>query len=191
MKNVSIYAVGRNEFGFGILIEGDETYVTEAHDAEKSDLTKFMESVKKCCISNSIDKEVFNFVAPYGKEGRYLVLAAGEVTNDLGNTGFGVTIMSCDNKGENEKYTFSKEEASDIAKTAERLLYRAENCVIAKTQNREASSLTTINRNIFKFNQNAQDLSNKLNNFSRLSAMKRAAEMPVAKQVREQVAIAM
>lgn len=189
MKNVSVYAVGRNEFGFGILIEGDETYVKEAHDAEKSDLTKFMDSVKKCCISNGLAKEGFNFVAPYGKEGRYLVLAAREVTNDLGNTGFGITMMSCDGQGENEKYTFSKEEASDIAKTAERLLYRAENCVIAKAQHREASSLSKIDRNIFKFNQDTQDLSNKLNNFSRLSAMKRATQVPVATQVREQVAV--
>ena len=47
MKEKSIYFVGRTEHGFGMLVEGDDTYVTGEHDAEKSDLSDLMNFCKR------------------------------------------------------------------------------------------------------------------------------------------------
>lgn len=199
MKEKSIYSVGRTEHGFGMLVEGDDTYVTGEHDAEKSDLSDLMNFCKRMYKQHeqtfAINGENgLNFVSSFGKEGHVLVMFVGQTEVD-GKKDVGFSMIQCDRNGQNERYTFSKDEASDISKITELLKFRVENYVRALEKTRQTDkitkvSLSKIDERLPELNRNLLGLNMKLNVAKRAEEINKALVSPKITYGREQVALA-
>lgn len=179
-QNKSIYYVGRNEFGFGMLIEGDNTYVADEHDAEKSDLHKFMGECINSCKRHGLSE--FNFVAQFGKDGRVMVAHIDQK---------GVSIVNCDKKGQNIRYTFTKEEASDISKISKLLTTRSDSYMNLQVKGQNKVSFYDVEQRMAIITRCASDLNFQLNLVQQAQKLRMATELPTVRNVREQVALAM